>query len=181
MEGYYDTHLVDFVGRARRARARDFSHQMKVVITLASYMAEAYHGRYYAKAQNLRRTLRAAYDDALSRFDLLAMPAVPQTAIAFDESRAIDEAITKSLSMIQNTCGFNLSGHPALSVPCGKPAGLPISIMLIGRHWDEMTVLNAAYAFEQLGVYSTAPVAAATAATSDDGRGPVETIAPAVS
>jgi amidase len=156
--GYYDTHQLDFVARARRARARDFSHQMKVVIMLAAYMAEAYNGRYYAKAQNLRRTLRAAYDAALDEFDLLLMPSVPQRAIAFDETRTIDEAIATSLSMIQNTCGFNLSGHPALSVPCGKPGGLPIGLMLIGRHWDDARILNVAAAFEQLGVYSTEPV-----------------------
>lgn len=158
MMGYYDTHQIDFVARARRARARDFSHQMKVVIMLASYMAEAYNARYYAKAQNLRRTLRAAYDEALEDFDLLLMPSVPQRAIAFDDTRTIDEAISTSLNMIQNTCGFNLSGHPALSVPCGKPGGLPIGMMLIGRHWDDAKVLNAAAAFERLGVYSTEPV-----------------------
>lgn len=152
--GYYDTHLVDFVGRARRTRANDLSDQLKVVITLASYLAENYHGRYYAKAQNLRRPLRAAYDEALAKFDLLAMPTVPQRAIAFDSSRTIDEHLATSLSMIQNTCGFNLTGHPAISVPCGQPGGLPIGLMLIGRHWGEQTLLNAAHAFESLGVYT---------------------------
>jgi amidase len=156
--GYCDTHQLDFVSRARRARAGDFSHQMKVVIMLASYMADAYGGRYYSKAQNLRRALTAAYEAELDRYDLLLMPSVPQRAIAFDETRTIDEHIATSLSMIHNTCGFNLSGHPALSVPCGKADGLPIGLMLIGRHWDEPTILSAAHAFEQLGVYSTEPV-----------------------
>jgi amidase len=162
--GYYDTHQLDFLGRALKTRAGDFSHQMKLLIILATYMADEYYGRYYAKAMNIRRTLRAAYEEALAKYDFLLMPAVPQRAIEFDESRPIDDAITKSLSMIQNTCGFNLSGHPALTVPCAKPGGLPIALMLVGRHWQDAAVLNAAAAFEGLGVYSTDPAALPTSA-----------------
>jgi amidase len=156
--GYYDTQQLDFFARARRSRARDFPHQLKLVILLASYMAEAYNGRYYANAQNLRRSLAAAYDSALSEFDLLVMPSVPQKAILFDSSRSLEEEIAVSLNMIQNTCPFDLTGHPALSVPCGSPDGLPIGLMLVGRHWDETTVLRAARSFEELGVFSSRPV-----------------------
>jgi amidase len=53
--------------------------------------------------------------------------------------------------MQQNTCPFDVSGHPALTVPCGKVDGLPIGMMLVGRHFDEATLISAAQAFEKVG------------------------------
>lgn len=150
--GYYDTHQVEFLGRARRTHAQDFSHQLKMVAVLATYMADRYNSRYYARAQNLRRPMREAYERAFSEYDLLAMPSVPQKAIPFDDSRSLVEEIALSLNMIQNTCPFDLTGHPALSTPCGAIDGLPIGLMLVGRRWDEPTILRAASAFEAFGL-----------------------------
>ncbi|HET6519066.1 MAG TPA: amidase, partial [Geminicoccaceae bacterium] len=76
-KGHYTTQLLDFYGRSRCARANDFSETVKLVCLLGRYMQDAYHGRYYAKAQNLGRTLRAAYDAALAGCDLLVMPTTP--------------------------------------------------------------------------------------------------------
>ena len=56
-----------------------------------------------------------------------------------------------ALENIENTCPFNLTYHPALSAPCGMVDGLPIGMMLIGKHYDEPTIYRAAYAFEQAG------------------------------
>jgi amidase len=53
--------------------------------------------------------------------------------------------------MQQNTCPFDVSGHPALTVPCGKVNGLPVGVMLVGRHFDEETLIRAAQALEQAG------------------------------
>ncbi len=52
--------------------------------------------------------------------------------------------------MIPNTCPFDVTGHPALTVPCGTSSGLPVGMMLIGRHWEDGTVLRAGHAFEQM-------------------------------
>jgi hypothetical protein len=65
-KGHYTTSLLDFYGRSRRVRANDLSETVKLVILLGQYMQDNYQGRYYAKAQNLARTLRAAYDEALN-------------------------------------------------------------------------------------------------------------------
>jgi amidase len=151
--GYYDTNLVKFYGSSRRTRANDFPHTVKLVSLIASYMAERYHSVYYSKGQNLRRSLRAAYDAMLEEFDLLVMPTTPQKAIPFDSERSLADDLFMSLNMIQNTCGFDLTGHPALNVPCGLSDGLPVGLMLVGRHWDEVTILRAARAFEQTGLY----------------------------
>jgi amidase len=52
--------------------------------------------------------------------------------------------------MIPNTCPFDVTGHPAMNVPCGMSGGLPVGMMLVGRHWEDGTVLRAAHAFAQL-------------------------------
>jgi amidase len=59
--------------------------------------------------------------------------------------------------MIPNTAPFDVSGHPAMTVPCGFSDGLPVGMMLVGKKWDEETVLRAARAFEQTGTYTVRP------------------------
>lgn len=149
--GYYDTHALDFFGRARRARAHDFPTNVKLVTVVGAYMAERYQGRYYAKAQNLRRTLRAAYDELFQEYDLLAMPTTPQRARPYDLGllEPTVENIAASLDMINNTCPFDLTHHPALSIPCGLSEGRPVGLQLVAPHWQEARLLQAAYAFEQ--------------------------------
>ena len=64
---------------------------------------------------------------------------------------AREEIIGRALEMISNTAPFDISHHPAMAVPCGMSEGLPISMMLVGKHFDEPTIYRAAYAFEQGG------------------------------
>ncbi len=151
-KGHYTTSLLDFYGRSRRARANDLSETVKLVILLGQYMQDNYHGRYYAKAQNLARVLRAAYDDALGNVDLLLMPTLPLKATLLPAPNASrEEYVGRALEMIANTGPFDVTGHPAITVPVGMSAGLPVGMMLIGRHWEDATVLRAADAFQKLG------------------------------
>jgi amidase len=153
-EGYYTTGLVDYYGRARRAMADNFSDTVKFVILLGQYMANKYYGRYYAKAQNLVPVLREAYDKALKEVDILVMPTTPMKAMPIPpENPTTAEYFGTALGMIHNTCPFDNSHHPAMSVPCAKSNGLPVGMMLIGRHFEEDVVLRAAHAFEQSGKY----------------------------
>jgi len=64
---------------------------------------------------------------------------------------AVTEWCQRATEMLVNTCPTGVSHHPALSVPCGRSDGLPIGMMLIGRHFDEATIYRAAHAFEQTG------------------------------
>src|SRR5216117_2829938 len=151
-KGHYTTSLLDFYGRSRRVRANDLSETVKLVVLLGQYMQDNYQGRYYAKAQNLARVLRAAYDEALKGVDLLLMPTLPLKASLLpppDASR--EDYVARALEMISNTCPFDVTGHPATTVPAGMSAGLPVGIMLIGRHWEDGTVLRAADAFQIVG------------------------------
>ncbi len=151
-KGYYTTSLLDAYANGWQSRANDLSETTKLVVLLGQYMQDNYHGRYYAKAQNIARTLRAAYDSALQQADLLVMPTLPMKATPLPGPNASrDEYVARALEMIPNTCPFDVTGHPALTVPVGKSEGLPVGMMLIGRHWEDGTVLRAGHAFEQLG------------------------------
>ncbi len=154
--------MLDAYGRGRLTRADDLSETVKLTMLMGEYMRGRYHGRYYAKAQNLARKLRAAYDGALESVDLLLMPTLPLKATKIPAPDAqIEEVVARALEMLPNTSPFDVSGHPAMSVPCGLSDGLPVGMMLIGKKWDEETVLRAAHAFEQTGTYNVKPTATA--------------------
>src|SRR6266403_4294585 len=149
-KGHYTTSLLDFYGRSRRVRANDLSETVKLVVLLGQYMQDNYQGRYYAKAQNLARVLRAAYDEALKNVELLVMPTLPLKATLLPAPNASrEDYVARALEMIANTAPFDVTGHPAISVPAGMSAGLPVGMMLIGRHWEDGTVLRAADAFQK--------------------------------
>lgn len=135
--------------RHLRERANELPHTIKAGMLLGHHLAEDHHGRYYAKAQNLRLRLRREYDDALAKYDLLLMPTLPFPTLPIPpESASLKEVLAHSWTMLANTSPFNLTGHPAISVSCGETDGKPVGLMLIGRHFDEMTVLRAASAYE---------------------------------
>jgi amidase len=149
-KGHYTTSLLDVFARGRISRADDLSETTKLVVLLGQYMHDRYHGRYYAKAQNLARSLTAAYDDALRGCDLLVMPTLPMKATIIppaDASR--EEYAARALEMIANTASFDVTGHPAITVPCAMSEGLPVGMMLVGRTGEDATVLRAADAFER--------------------------------
>ena len=155
-EGLYNPGLAQALGQGRRAQANDFPPTVKLVLLIGSYMTERYNSRMYAKAQNLRRELRGAYDEALSRYDVLAMPTTPMPAHANDADGNPYAMLDHGWDMLANTGTFNMTGHPAISVPCGKTAeGLPVGLMLVGRRFDDATVLRAAHAFEQSANWET--------------------------
>lgn len=150
--GYYATSLQEAFARGFRARPDDLSETVKLVLLLGEYMHRNYHNRYHAKAQNLRVLLRQAYDKALVEYDMLAMPTIPFPATEIPPPDAPREVyVDRALNMQQNTCPFDASGHPALTVPCGMVDGLPIGLMLVGRPFEEATLLQAGDAYEQTG------------------------------
>ncbi len=153
--GLYVTSLLDSYSSWRH-RADELSDSLTYVILLGQYMLNQYGGHHYAKAQNLSRRLRAAYDQALSKVDLLLMPTLPLKATPIpppDAPRSLK--IQRAHEMFPNTAAFDATGHPALTVPCGLGDGLPIGLHLVGRHYDETTIYRAAYAFEQAEDWKT--------------------------
>ena len=149
--GLFVTSLLD-AHSAWRHRADELSDTLKLSMFLGHYFIKHYRGHYYAKAQNLSRKLRAAYDAALSSYDLLLMPTLPLKATPLPPADAPRELyIQRAFEMVANTAPFDATGHPAMSIPCGQSDGLPVGLMLIGKHWEESTIYRAAHAFEQTG------------------------------
>jgi len=150
-KGLYTTSLLD-AHSAWRARADELSPSLKVSMMAGEYFIKNYRGHFYAKAQNLSRVLAKAYDDALSKYDLLLLPTVPMKATPLPPSNApLKLIVQRALEMLGNTCPLDVTGHPAMSVPCGMSNGLPIGVELVAKHWEESTIYRAAHAFEQAG------------------------------
>ena len=101
---------------------------------------------------NITRQLIAAYDQMLGEYDLLMMPTLPVKSTPLPAPEASrEDYVARALEMITNTAPFDISHHPAMAIPCGMSDGLPVSMMLVGKHFDESTIYRAAYAFEQSG------------------------------
>jgi amidase len=148
-KGLYVTSLIDAHANWR-ARADELSDTLKVTILLGQYALNKYRGHYYAKSQNLARKLRAAYDAVLARYDLLLMPTLPMRATKIPEAGAPRaDVIARAFEMLGNTAPFDVTGHPAMTLPCGMSDGLPAGLMLIGKHFGESTIYRAAHAFER--------------------------------
>jgi amidase len=148
-QGLYVTSLLDRHS-SWRERADELSDTLKTTMLLGHYMVKHYRGHYYAKAQNLVRRLRAAYDAVLADHDLLLMPTLPMVATKLpDENAPLAEILARAFEMLPNTAPFDCTHHPAMSLPCGLVDGLPAGAMLIGKRFDEMSIYRAAHAFEQ--------------------------------
>jgi amidase len=161
--GRYDPSVMRTFAAGRRARFGEVSPAVQFAALIGQYSVERFDGTHYAKAQNLALELRMAYDRALDDVDLLCLPTSPMTASRTPAPDvAITEYVLRTMDMMSNTAPFDTTGHPAISLPAGMAGGLPIGMMLVGRHFDEPTVLRTARAFEHaVGGFSLAPRAEA--------------------
>jgi amidase len=150
-KGLYTTSLLDAHANWR-SRADELSRTLKISMLAGEYFIKHHRGHFYAKAQNLGRLLRKTYDDVLARHDLLLMPTLPMKATPLPPANApLALWCQRGFEMLPNTCPFDVTGHPAMNIPCGMSDGLPIGMMLVGKHYGETTIYRAAHAFEQLG------------------------------
>ncbi len=148
-KGRYDPELIEHYGRKWRSDPSQFSQTVKMVMLAGRHTFASEYGRHYAMARNLSRRLIEAYDAALASFDVLVMPTLPMRATTLPEPGApVEEILARSLEMLANTAPFDVSGHPACSVPAGLAGGLPTGLMVIGKRFDDATVLRVADAFE---------------------------------
>jgi amidase len=150
-KGAYNAGFGDAFGGFLKERGDDLPPTVKLVSVVGGYLNSQYHGRLYAKAQHLRATLRAAYDAVLANFDAIAMPTTPMKAHRYRPNLRPGELIAHGWNMLGNTAPFNMTGHPSMSVPCGKSDGLPVGLMLTGKHFDEMALIRIADALERSG------------------------------
>jgi aspartyl-tRNA(Asn)/glutamyl-tRNA(Gln) amidotransferase subunit A len=130
------------------SRAEGFGPEVKRRIMLGTYVLSAgYYDAYYLKAQRVRALIKKDFDEAFKSCDAIITPTTPTTAFKIGEKT--QDPLQMYLSDIY-TISVNLAGLPALSLPCGFDSeGLPIGMQIIGKHFDEATVLAIAYAYEQ--------------------------------
>ncbi|MEJ2887677.1 amidase [Actinomycetospora aeridis] len=149
-KGLYDPELMHHYGARWAADPTAFSRTVKFVLLAGRYSLDTTHGRHYAMARNLAPKLAAAYDAALADVDVLVLPTLPQRAtVRPDRDGPVVETLGRALEMLANTAPFDVTGHPACSVPAGLAGGLPVGMMIVGRQFDDATVLRVAHAFEE--------------------------------
>jgi aspartyl-tRNA(Asn)/glutamyl-tRNA(Gln) amidotransferase subunit A len=130
-----------------QSRADGFGPEVKRRIMLGTYVLSAgYYDAFYLKAQQVRTLLRRDYEQALERVDVVAMPTSPTPP--FRLGAKTDDPLQMYLADVF-TVSANLTGHPAVSVPCGFDGDLPIGLQLVGRVFEEATVLRVADAYER--------------------------------
>lgn len=138
----------DPVQMMERSRAEGFGPEVKQRIMVGTYaLSEGYYEAYYRRAQQVRTLIRRDFARAFERFDVLITPTSPTVAFAIGE-RAQDPLAMKLADVC--TLPANLAGVPGISVPCGLHDGLPIGLQIMGRPFDEETVLRVAGAYEAL-------------------------------
>jgi amidase len=147
----YVTSLIDKL-HGWELRADQLSETTKILTVLGVHVKKYYGTRFYGKAINQSRRIAAAYNAALAKYDLLMLPTIMLKATPLPPADASRELyVQRALEMIGNTSPFDITHHPAMTLPCGMSDGLPIGLMLAGKHFDEATIYKAGYAFEQSG------------------------------
>jgi amidase len=151
---YYPTSVITAINQLWSAHADALAPRTKLSLITAELSRRTYHGRVYAKAQNARPAFIKAYDDVFAEVDVLVMPTCLMTAPKNYKPDSYLASVEDNLAnvtsrLVPNTTPFNYTGHPALAVPVGKnAAGLPASMQLVGRFFDDPLLLRVAYAFE---------------------------------
>jgi aspartyl-tRNA(Asn)/glutamyl-tRNA(Gln) amidotransferase subunit A len=136
----------DLLDLYKRSRGEGFGAEVKRRIMTGTYVLSAgYFDAYYLKAQKVRRLITDDFRAAFAQVDLLIGPTTPTPAFAIGAK--VDDPITMYLNDIY-TIGANLAGLPGLSLPCGFVDGLPMGLQLIGPHFSESRLLNAAHRYQ---------------------------------
>lgn len=138
----------DLIDTYMKTRASGFGSEVKRRIMLGTYALSAgYYEAYYKKAQQVRTLIKQDFDRVFKEVDVIVTPTSPTPAFKIGEK--IEDPLQMYLSDIF-TISVNLAGVPGISIPCGFTKGnLPIGLQIIGKHFDEETILKVAFAYEQ--------------------------------
>jgi aspartyl-tRNA(Asn)/glutamyl-tRNA(Gln) amidotransferase subunit A len=138
----------DLIDMYMRTREEGFGAEVKRRIILGTYsLSSGYYDAYYKKAQQARTLIKQDFENAFEKVDVIVTPTTPTPAFKVGEK--MEDPLQMYLTDIF-TISINLAGVPGISIPCGfTAANLPVGLQIIGKHFDEGSVLKAAYAFEQ--------------------------------
>ncbi len=138
----------DLLDMYMNTRAKGFGAEVKRRIMLGTYaLSSGYYEAYYKKAQQVRTLIKRDFEEAFKTVDVIVTPTSPTAAFKIGEKA--DDPLQMYLSDIF-TISVNLAGVPGISIPCGfTREGLPVGMQIIGKHFDEETILRIAHAYEQ--------------------------------
>src|SRR5439155_24225098 len=132
-----------------RDHAGELSAQVKITLIVGALLRREYFGGIYAKAQNLRPWLTAAYDRALAGVDALLLPTTPGLPHAVAPEMPLAERVLRGWANLANTYPTDMTGHPALTIPAAEAGGLPAGVMLVGPHFADHRLLSIAATYER--------------------------------
>ncbi len=146
--GYRTKQAKDLMEMYMKTRSEGFGPEVKRRIMLGTYALSAgYYDAYYRKAQQVRTLIKDDFDTAWNEVDAILTPTAPTPAFMVGEKT--QDPLQMYLSDIF-TISVNLAGIPAIAIPCGfTKSGLPIGLQILGRPFDEETILRVAYTYEQ--------------------------------
>jgi aspartyl-tRNA(Asn)/glutamyl-tRNA(Gln) amidotransferase subunit A len=132
----------------RRSRDQGFGAEVKRRIILGTYaLSTGYYDAYYLKAQKVRTLLARDFEESFKKVDAIVAPTCPTAAFKLGDK--VDDPLAMYLADIY-TVTANLAGIPGISVPCGQTSEkLPIGLQILGKHFDESTILRVGHAYEQ--------------------------------
>jgi aspartyl-tRNA(Asn)/glutamyl-tRNA(Gln) amidotransferase subunit A len=147
--------VVDMADMYMKTRAEGFGAEVKRRIMLGTYALSAgYYDAYYGQAQKVRTLIVNDFNAAFESVDIIVSPTSPTTAFKIGEKT--DNPLQMYLSDVC-TIPVNLAGLPGISIPCGLSEGMPIGLQIGGKPFDEMTVLRAAFAYEEAFCFKDKP------------------------
>jgi len=145
--GHRSPDAGDLLTMYYNTRREGFGAEVKRRIMIGTYaLSSGYYDAYYLKAQKVRTLILQEFEKAFKKFDVLISPTTPTVAFKIGERK--DDPLAMYLSDI-STIPVNLAGLPAISIPCGFADNLPVGLQIIGKAFDEETILQTAYAYEQ--------------------------------
>ena len=146
--GYRTPNYTNLKELFKNSRSEGFGSEVKRRIILGTYvLSSGYYDAYYKKAQQVRTLVKQEFKKAFEKYDVILTPSSP--IVAFDIGAKSSNPMEMYLSDIC-TVPVNIAGVPAISIPCGVDSNnMPIGMQLIGNYFDEETILNAAYTYEQ--------------------------------
>ena len=146
--GYRTKNFTNLKELFKNSRSEGFGAEVKRRIILGTYvLSSGYYDAYYKKAQQVRTLVKKEFDKAFAKYDVLLTPTSP--TVAFEIGTKSNNPLEMYLADIC-TVSVNIAGLPGISIPCGTDSkGMPIGMQLIGNHFAEDTILNAAYTYEQ--------------------------------
>ncbi|KAK3102671.1 hypothetical protein FSP39_013053 [Pinctada imbricata] len=150
-KGFYPTSLAEKLASSVKSRPFEIPFPLKISLMFGDYIERNYQKKFYCKAQNLRRVLCKAYDDVLEHHDVIVMPTTSGKPLKLPTTElSLSEIIDLSYGLGKNMSSFNITGHPAISVNVGFTDGLPCGMMIVGKMFDDLTVLQVAKTVENV-------------------------------